>query len=69
MLYLIMGKIYGHELVVSPIKLVLTVKNLHLIVVVYVIKIVFHMFPLIVVNGGPSPSQDSPAHLFNCEDR
>ena len=27
------------------------------------------MFPFVVVNGGPSPSQDSPAHLFNCGDR
>jgi hypothetical protein len=44
-----MGKIYSHELVVSLIKLVLTGENLHTIVVVYVIKIVFHVVPLKLV--------------------
>ena len=44
-----MGKIYGHELVVSLIKLVLTGENLHPIVVVYVIKIVCHVVSLKIV--------------------
>jgi hypothetical protein len=44
-----MGEIYSHELVVSLIKLVLTGENLHPIVVVYVIKIVFHVVPLKLV--------------------
>ena len=55
-----MGEIYSHKLVVSLIKLVLTVKNLHPIVVVYVIKIVFHVVPLKLVVARPFPGFVGP---------